>query len=133
MRSNPRTGTSSYLQGLAPAIEFKDKAKVAKTGGHSCVPFRCFDDVLLIKESNPFEPQEGFQLKYYAPGVGNVRTGWAGAGEEEQEVLQLTKLEHLDAAALAKVRQQALALEKHADTVSPDVYAKTPPLVAPGG
>ncbi len=125
MRAHPRTGTSSYLQGLAPAIEFKDKAKVAKTGGHSCVPFRCFDDVLLIKESNPFEPQEGFQLKYYAPGVGNIQVG--AIGGKEKEVLVLTTVETLDPDEMVEARQAALDLEAHAYDGS-KVYRSTQPL-----
>jgi hypothetical protein len=125
MRADPHTGTSSYYQGLAPAIEFKDKAKVAKTGGHSCVPLNCFDDVLLIKESNPLEPQEGFQLKYYAPGVGNIQVG--AIGGKEKEVLVLTAVEQLDPDEMAQARKASLDLEAHAYDGS-KVYRGTSPL-----
>jgi hypothetical protein len=125
MRADPRPGTSSYYQGLAPAIEFKDKAKVEKTGGHSCVPLDCFDNVLLIKESNPFEPQEGFQLKYYAPGVGNIQVG--ALGGKEKEVLVLTAVEQLGPDETAEARQAAIDLEAHAYDGS-KVYRRTSPL-----
>ncbi len=95
MRADPRPGTSSYFQGLAPAIEFKDEAKVAAIGGHSCVPIDCYNDVLRIRERNPLAPQEGSQLKYYAPGVGNIQVG--AIGGKEKEVLVLTAVQKLDA------------------------------------
>src|SRR5437870_3116553 len=31
MRANPQTNTSAYLQGLAPAVQFIDEARVAQT------------------------------------------------------------------------------------------------------
>jgi len=125
MRADPQTGTSSYLQGLAPAVEFKDRAKVARTGLRNCVPFDCFDDVLLIREWAPLEPQEGFQLKYYAPGVGNMRVG--AEGGKQQEILVLTDARTADAAGMAEARAAALELEAHAYEGS-KVYRTTAPL-----
>ena len=77
MRADPRVGTPSYLQGWAPAIDFADRAKVLRTGGRTCVPVRCYGDVLLIDEWNPDEPG-AHQRKFYAPGVGNVCVGAGG-------------------------------------------------------
>jgi len=125
MRAHPRPGTSSYFQGLAPAIEFKDEATVAGTGGHSCVPIDCYDNVLRIKERNPLQPQEGFQLKYYAPGVGNIQVG--AIGGKEKEVLVLTSVRKLDANEMAQARKAALVLEAHAYQGSL-VYRDTAPL-----
>jgi hypothetical protein len=132
MRADPRPGTSPYYQGLAPAIEFKDKAKVARTGGRSCVPVSCYDGVLLIKEWNPLAPKEGFQLKYYASGVGSIRVG--AVGGKEREVLVLTGVSRLDAAGMAEARSAALDLESHAYAGS-KVYRATSPLetCAPDG
>jgi hypothetical protein len=81
--------------------------------------------VLLIKESNPFEPQEGFQLKYYAPGVGNIQVG--AIGGKEKEVLVLTTVETLDPDEIVEARQAALDLEAHAYDGS-KVYRGTQPL-----
>jgi hypothetical protein len=125
MRADPRPGTSSYFQGLAPAIDFNDKAKVAGTGGHTCVPADCYRDVLKIKEWNPHEPKEGFQLKYYAPGVGNIRVG--AVGGKDKEVLVLRGVRQLDAAGLAEARTAALGLERHAYEGS-KAYKTTTPL-----
>lgn len=125
MRADPQPGTFSYLEGHAPAIEFHDRAKVAETGLRNCVPVKCYDDVLLIDEWNPLEPGDAHQLKYYAPGVGNIRVG--AVGDPEAEELVLVEVVRLSATALAEARKQALALEKRANTVSKDLYGRTPP------
>jgi hypothetical protein len=125
MRADPRPGTSSYLQGLAPEIEFQDRAKVSKTGLRTCVPVQCYDDVLLIDEWNPLEPDDGHQLKYFASGVGNVRVG--AVDDPEAEELVLTKVIQLNATELAKARSEALKLERHAFDVSPKLYGRTSP------
>jgi len=125
MRADPRPGTSSYLQGLAPEIEFQDRAKVSKSGLRTCVPVQCYDDVLLIDEWNPLEPEDGHQLKYFANGVGNVRVG--AVDDPEAEKLVLAKIIHLDETELAKARSEALKLERHAFEVSAKLYGRTPP------
>lgn len=126
MRASPRAGTFSYLEGLAPKIEFQDRAKVAKTGLRSCVPARCFDQVVLIDEWNPLEPGGVHQLKYYAPGVGNIRVG--AVGDPEAEELVLVKVTRLSPSALAAARQDALALEKHAYAVGKGPYQRSQPV-----
>ena len=105
---------------------FNDRAKVLRMGTKTCVPVGCFKNVLVVDEFNPDEPGK-HQLKYYAPGVGNVRVGWTGAKEESKETLVLTKVVHLSPAAMAKVRAEALKLERHAYKISKKVYGRTPP------
>ncbi|HEX8860150.1 MAG TPA: hypothetical protein VGC06_13870 [Actinomycetes bacterium] len=126
MRAAPRTGTSSYLQGWAPAIDFNDTAKVLKTGQKTCVPARCYQNVLVTDEWNPDEP-DAHQQKFYAPGVGNVRAEFAGSEEKEKEVLELVHAGQLDPAALAKVRAAALAMDTRAYRTTKGLYRPTPP------
>ncbi|MEA2268261.1 MAG: hypothetical protein QOC64_871 [Solirubrobacteraceae bacterium] len=131
MRSDPRVGTSSYLQGFAPSIEFNDRARVLKEGVRDCVPLRCYTDVLVTDETNPSEPADGHQRKFYAPGVGNIRA--APAGGKEKEVLVLTQVVRLSPDELAAARREALKLDRRGYRVSKDVYARTPPAErAPG-
>jgi len=70
----------------------------------------CSGDAIVIEE---FEPRfrGAFQLKYYAPGVGNTRVGWRG-DDEEQEEMVLTEFTHLGPDAMAKVRAQVLEQEE---------------------
>jgi hypothetical protein len=125
MRADPQRGTSSYLQGFAPEIEFSDRAKVHQTGQRTCVPLGCYDNVLVTDEWNPLEKGAAHQRKFYAPGVGNVRVG--AVDDPEAEELVLVKLSHLDPGALAQAREEALQLERRAYRVRKDVYGGTQP------
>jgi hypothetical protein len=130
MRAEPKVGTSSYLQGYAPEIQFEDKAQVSKEHQHTCVPAGCYDDVLVVDEWNPLEqPDDGHQFKFHAPGVGVVRI--EARGGVEQETLVLTKLRHLSRKELAEARHRALELDRRAYDVAKDVYRGTSPAQAP--
>jgi hypothetical protein len=127
MKAHPRLGAPAYAQGFAPPpINWADRAKVHEVGQRTCVPFRCYEDVLVAREFELNKP-ESYQLKYYARGVGNVRVGWLGRKDEDREVLVLVKAIHLDQQALAEVRREALTLEEHAYKISKDVYGRTAP------
>jgi len=126
MRAVPRYGDRSYSEGWGPEVGWTDRGRVFETGSRTCVPTGCYDDVLIIDEFNRDEP-DAHQLKYYAPGVGGVRVGWAGALESAQETLALVEVGPLDPDALAALRRQALALEARAYENSPDVYGATSP------
>jgi hypothetical protein len=132
MKPEPQPFAPSYSQGWGPAVGWNDRAKVFEMGSKTCVPLACYDDVLVIDEFSRDEP-DAHQLKYYARGIGNVRVGWAGSLEDEQEVLVLTKLEHLGPEALAKVRETVLAQDARGYEHSPDVYGKTEHADAPAG
>jgi hypothetical protein len=127
MLAEPRLGTPDYPQGFAPPpVDFTDRARVYKTGQQTRVPVSSYKNVLVTEEFNPDEPG-AFQLKYYAPGVGNVRVGWRGEKEEEKETLELVDLNHLSPEALAKVRKKALEMDGRAYERSSEVYGETPP------
>jgi hypothetical protein len=126
MRAEPEEGTSSYLQGYAPEIQFEDKAQVSKENQHTCVPAGCYDDGLVVDEWNPLaQPDDGHQFKFHAPGVGVVRI--EARGGVEQETLMLTKLHHLSRKDVAEARQRALELDRRAYDVAKDVYQGTSP------
>jgi hypothetical protein len=126
MLANPRLGSPDYAQGFAPPpVEFKDRARVYKKGQKTCVPVKCYKDVLVIEEFEKGEPGI-FHLKYYAPNVGLVRVGWRGANEVEKETLALVKRQQLSSKELTKARKTALKLDKRAYKRSGDVYGKTP-------
>jgi hypothetical protein len=132
MKGKPQVGTPSYAQGWGPAVDWTDRGQVDQMGQKTTVPAGSYEDVLVIAETSASEP-DAQQLKYYARGVGNVNVGWRGAGEKTKETLKLTKIEQLDAKAMAEVRAAALKMEKHAYQVSKNVYAQTPPLEQAAG
>jgi hypothetical protein len=127
MMAQPAPGPT-YSQGYGPKVDYTDRARVYKLGQETCVAAGCYKDVLLTDEFALDEP-EARQLKYYAPGVGNIRVGWMGR-DEEQEVLSLVKLVQLDGKAMTEVRRQVQALDRHAYEVS-EAYAPTPPVEQP--
>jgi hypothetical protein len=126
MLANPKVGSPDYAQGFAPPpVEFVDRARVYKKGQKTCVPVKCYRNVLVIEEFEKGVPGV-FHLKYYAPKVGLVKVGWRGAKEVEKETLALVKRQQLSSKELAKARKTALKLDNRAYKRSADVYGKTP-------
>jgi hypothetical protein len=126
MKAAPKLGAPDYSQGLGPAVGWIDRAEAFQMGQHTCVPFRCFDNVLVTREFERNKP-DASQLKYYAKGIGNVRVGWFGSKDHSKEVLVLNQVRLLDTKAMAAARSEALKLERSAYRISKDVYAQTPP------
>ena len=121
MKAQPRLGTPSCSQGYAPPpFNWTDRARTYQMSQKTSTASGNYEDVLVTEEFNEEEPGAS-QLKYYARGVGNVRIGWKGK-DEQQEEMELVKVVQLDSKALAEVRAQALELEKRAN-----VYGTTPP------
>ncbi|ADB32570.1 hypothetical protein Kfla_3512 [Kribbella flavida DSM 17836] len=118
-------GGPSYAQGWGPAVGWSDRAKTYRTNQRTCVAAGCFSGVLVTDEYSKEEPG-AHQLKYYAPGVGNVRVGFYG-NDPTKETLELTSARMLSTADRAEARAEALKLEKSAYRHSKDVYAHTAP------
>jgi hypothetical protein len=124
-----RAARRPFLEGFAPAVEFLDCGKVSNRASRVCVPAGCFDNVLTIDETSPLDPEGGTQIKYYAPGVGNVQIG--AINDPEAETLVLTSRVQLDAAGLAAARAEALKLDAQGRETSAR-YARMPALVPLG-
>jgi hypothetical protein len=120
MPADPQQGDPDYSQGYAPApFNWTDRARVDEAGAQTDVAYGSYEDVLVIEEYNDEEPG-AFQLKYYAPGVGNVRIGWRG-DDTQQEEMELVDVIQLEGDVLDEVRAEALELEARAY-----VYGNTP-------
>jgi hypothetical protein len=122
VQGNPKTGTPAYSQAHAPGAG-RGTARVIKTGQSNCVPFKCYKDVLVIGEGAADEPGVS-EYKYFAPGVGQIRTEPRTGGEQEVEVL--INLTHLSPRALAELSGEALKLDRHARVVANDVFGRAP-------
>lgn len=128
MKAEPKLGTPSYSQGYGPAVNWTDRGQVFAVGQNVPVGTTRYTDVLVIRETSAEEEAaDAFQLKYYAAGIGNIKVGWMGSGEKSKEMLDLAKVEQLDAQELAAVREKVLALEKSAYRRSKNVYGRTAP------
>jgi hypothetical protein len=124
MRGDPRPGTPSYMQGVAPKIGFGDTAKVLRFQKRECVPVGCYDNVLVVDETNPLDPGDGHQLKYYAAGVGNISVA-PGRGGKEREILELVKVQKLRPRTLARINAEALRLDRRAYRTVREVWARS--------
>jgi len=120
-----RLGSRSFLQGRAPDIDFYDCGKILKKGRKVCVPVKCYDDVLVVDEWSPLEPDSGHQLKYYAPNVGNIQIG--AVGDPEGETLVLVDIVRLSPKALEKACKRVLKLDRRAYRISKEIYRYTSP------
>ncbi|HSR29839.1 MAG TPA: hypothetical protein VLY63_04675 [Anaerolineae bacterium] len=129
MQADPQEGMPIYSQGWGPAVNWTDYGRVDQMGQETCVPFNCYEDVLVIAESS-LEETDAFQLKYYAPGVGEVRVGWRGK-DATKETLELVEVVELSPEALAEVHAAALEQEERAYKISKEVYDQTAPIEMP--
>jgi hypothetical protein len=86
MEAHPKVGDvyrQEYYAGHA-----EDVAKVLSMRASVRVPFGSFDNVLKTKEWTPLEPDVS-EHKYYAAGVGNVRTVTVKGGQGELELVSV--------------------------------------------
>jgi hypothetical protein len=113
-----------YLQGLAPAIDFLDCARVHAVDGRTTVPVGTFSDVLTTWETSPLESTTAIQTKEHAPGVGIVRVG--AINDPEGETLVLTANARLTGSARARADREALRLDIQGRATN-RLWARTPP------
>jgi hypothetical protein len=126
MRGDPQPGTPAYMQGVAPKIGFGDTAKVVGHEKRRCVPLGCYENVLVVDETNPLDPGDGHQLKYYGAGVGNISVA-PGKGGKEREILELVRVRKLSSKALAKLDAEALRFDRRAYRTVRKVWARSEP------
>jgi hypothetical protein len=124
MLAQPREGVQ-YVAGRIPAIDFYDVARIKRVGGATCVPSRCYRQVLVVNEWSPGDRRGGLQIKYYGPGVGLVRVG--AHGGDSREFLGLHAVRRLSRSELGEVRSAVLAMERRAYRIS-KVYQTTTPV-----
>ena len=124
----PTTGSPSYREGTAPAVDFLDGARVEALNRQACAGIGCFPNVLVIDEWSS-KASDGHQLKNYAPNVGLLRVDPRGGDEEES--LLLVKLEHLGSAAMADVRSAARRLDERGYAHGGEDYRQTERVVVP--
>jgi hypothetical protein len=118
MQANPRAGTPAYVQAKVPG-EDPDTAEVVKTGQSKCVPFKCYKRVVVVEEG-------GSEYKYYAPGVGGIRTEpVSGGGENETE--SLINITRLSPRGLTELSNEVLKLDNHARDEARDTFGNSAP------
>jgi hypothetical protein len=117
MMTDPTTDTPTYAQATVPG-EGTAKAQVVKTGQSVCVPFKCYEGVLVIEE-------DGSELTYYAPGVGGIKLEPEHTKPDETE--QLINLTQLSTEGLNELSAEAKRLDDHAHTEAKKVFGDSAP------
>jgi hypothetical protein len=86
MEANPKKG-DKYQQEFAADVA-EDMAQVIGFEDSFCVPYGCFEDVLVTKEWTPLE-RGVVENKYYAPGVGFIYGVMVKGGDEQTELVRV--------------------------------------------
>ena len=117
MPGDPKTGTPPFYQVQIPGGE-QSSAEVVKVGAKTCVPFKCFTDVVVIQE-------QGTENKYWGPGVGGILTEpLAGVAQETEELVNAVQL---GAKALAELSAEVMKLDRNAAVYAPTVFGGSKP------
>jgi hypothetical protein len=87
MEADPRVG-DHYFQENAPGVA-QDEAQVRSLDKSACVPYGCFDDLLLTRESTQLE-KGVVEHKYYAENVGFILGLLVKGGDERTELVRIT-------------------------------------------
>ena len=81
----------AYRQENAPGVA-EDRAQVLSLTAFACAPYNCyFGTVLLTKEFSPLEPGI-IEHKWYAPGVGTLKTDVIKGGMEQTQLVAIKQL-----------------------------------------
>lgn len=121
--AEPRAGSPPYAV-AAPDAEERDVAQVLKVGARHCVPFKCFDDVLIVREGKESNPDN--ELKYYARDVGQI-DNVPQTASRHKDIEQLVNLTQLSPKGLAEASAEALRLDRHAMKQAPGTFGRFPP------
>lgn len=122
VHADPTVGSPLYSVAKLDEEE-DDVAQVERVGVRHCVPFDCFDDVLVIREGKANAPDNEF--KYYARDVGQI-DNVPREDSRHKDVEQLINLTMLSSEALAERSAEALALDHHAPEQAPAVFGDKP-------
>ncbi len=88
MWAEPQIGEPPYYQEYYEG-KAVDLAKDLRLGETAIVPFGTYNDLLLIEEWNPLEPNV-VEWKYYAEGIGTVKEQKVEGGNEVVELIDFT-------------------------------------------
>lgn len=118
MPAQPRVGDKPFSIAQPPGDQ-PDVAQVVKQHQHECVPLRCFDDVLVVREGKASAPDN--EYKYYVPGVGQVLNTPRKASRHH-DLEKLVNVAVLSPEGLQQSDDKVLELDGHARVTKPDVF-----------
>ncbi len=129
MPADPTPSTPRWEIG-EPFTDEASAAEVVETGASECVPFGCYDGVLVIREGKVSAIDNEF--KFYASEVGLI-LNTPRKDSRHKDVEALVNLTQLSAGGLSEMNDQVVALEEHARTTEPDIFGPAPGSTIAGG
>ncbi len=96
-----------------------DAAEFLRTQKRECVPFACFDNVLVIREGKRSAINN--EYKYYALGVGQIRNEPRGASRHA-DIERLINVTKLTPEGLAEASDEALRIDQQAAREMPKLF-----------
>jgi hypothetical protein len=120
MPADPTSSTPPWAIARPPK-EDGDAAAFQRMQKRECVPFGCFDNVLVIEEGK--QSALNNEYKYYALGVGQIRNEPLGSSRH-QDIETLVNFTMLSPAGLAEASKEAMRIDAEAARLLPDVFGK---------
>lgn len=120
--TNPDLSTPRWFVGENRGEE-GSAAEVAEVGASQCVPFACYDNVLVVREGKISAIDNEF--KFYAPGVGLILNS-PRKDSKHKDTESLVNLTELSPTGLTELSNEVLQLEAHARTTEPDIFGPAP-------
>ncbi|MDQ2967273.1 MAG: hypothetical protein M3R37_03020 [Actinomycetota bacterium] len=120
MPANPTSSTPPWAIAQPPK-EDGDAAAFQRMQKRECVPFGCFDKVLVIEEGKKSALNN--EYKYYALGVGQIRNEPLGSSRH-QDIETLVNFTMLSPAGLAEASKEAMRIDAEAARLLPKLFGK---------
>ncbi len=120
--NSPDTSTPRWFVGENRGEE-GSAAEVVETGASQCVPFACYDGVLVVREGKISAIDNEF--KFYAPEVGLILNS-PRKDSKHKDTEELVNLTDLSPTGLAERSDEVLRLEAHARQTEPDIFGAAP-------
>jgi hypothetical protein len=118
MPANPTASTPPWVISQPPG-EDGDAAGFARIQPEECVPFGCYQNVLVIEEGKRSALNNEF--KYYIAGGGQIRNEPLGASRHE-DIELLINMTKLTRRGLAEATANALRIDRQAAKEYPEVF-----------
>ena len=99
-----------------PFTDEPSAGEVVETGAHQCVPFACYDNVLIVREGKVSAIDNEF--KFYAPGVGLILNS-PKKDSKHKDTEELVNLTQLSRVGLTETSSEVMQLEAHARQTQP--------------
>lgn len=98
-------------------------AEVVEEAASQCVPFSCYENVLVVREGKVSAIDNEF--KFYAPGVGLILNS-PKQDSKHKDTEELVNMAELTPEGLAEMSAEVMRIEEHARETQPEIFGPAP-------